>query len=87
MVSLLFVLMELGDKSQIMILVLFCTNNWIGVFIGSMIAFLVLNGLGILVASFVRKACENHPLVISLIASSLSIGLGIWMLISGIIAI
>ncbi len=85
-VSLLFVLMELGDKSQIMVLVLFCTHNWIGVFIGAMTAFLVLNGVGILLAAFVKKACENHPFVISLIAVTVSIGLGVWMIISGVLA-
>ncbi|MHA1464528.1 MAG: TMEM165/GDT1 family protein [Candidatus Heimdallarchaeaceae archaeon] len=86
-VSLLFVLMELGDKSQIMVLVLFCTHNWVGVFIGAMAAFLVLNGVGILLAAFVKKSCENHPLVISLIAMVVSIGLGVWMIVSGALGV
>jgi len=79
--SLLFVLMELGDKSQIIILVLFFTHNWIGVFIGSMIAFLLLNGIGIMLAAFIKKICENHPFLIAVIAALVSIGLGIWMIL------
>jgi len=79
--SLLFVLMELGDKSQIIILVLFFTHNWVGVFIGSMIAFLLLNGISILLASFIKKICENQPLLIAIIAALVSIGLGIWMIV------
>ena len=79
--SLLFVLMELGDKSQIIILVLFFTHNWIGVFIGSMIAFLLLNGIGIMLATFIKKICENHPFLIAIIAALVSIGLGIWMIV------
>ena len=46
-------------------------------FIGAMAAFLVLNGVGILLAAFVKKVCENHPFVISLIAAFVSIGLGV----------
>lgn len=86
-VSLLFLLMELGDKSQIIVLVLFSTYNWVGVFIGAMAAFLVLNGVGILLAAFVKKVCENHPFVISLIAVVVSIGLGVWMIFSGVLAL
>ncbi len=86
-VSLLFVLMELGDKSQIMVLVLFCTHNWVGVFIGAIAAFLVLNGVGILLAAFVKKACENHPFIIAIIAVFVSIGLGVWMIVSGALVV
>ena len=86
-VSILYVLMELGDKSQIIVLVLFCTYNSIGVFVGAMLAFLILNGVGILLAAFVKKACENHPLVISIVAATLSIGLGVWMIVGGALGI
>jgi len=86
-VSLLFVLMELGDKSQIMLLILFCTHNWVGVFAGAMLAFLVLNGVGILLVAFVKKACESHPLIISIVTATLSIGLGVWMIVGGLLAV
>ena len=82
LLSLFFVLMELGDKSQIMVLCLFLTHTWYGVFIGAMSAFVILNGIGIFVASLVRKWCEDNPLIISIIAIVLSIGLGIWMIVS-----
>ena len=79
--TMLYILMELGDKSQIMVLMLFATNNWIGVYTGAMIAFVILNGVGIFLASFVRKICENNPLIVTLTAGLVSIGLGIWMII------
>ena len=79
--TVLYILMELGDKSQIMVLMLFATHNWVGVFTGAMLAFLLLNGAGIFFAIFVRKICENNPVVVSIFAGLLSIGLGIWMII------
>ncbi len=80
--SLFYILMELGDKSQIMILMLFITNNWIGVFIGAMIAFMILNVLGIFAAAFIKKLFDNNPLVMALIASVVSIALGLWMILT-----
>lgn len=77
----LYILMELGDKSQIMILMLFITNNWVGVFVGAMFAFMILNGAGIFLAAFVRKFCEDNPFLMTLLAALVSIGLGIWMII------
>ena len=80
--SLFYILMELGDKSQIMILMLFITNNWIGVFIGAMIAFMILNVLGIFAAAFVKKLCDNNPLVMASITAVVSIALGLWMILT-----
>jgi len=79
--SFLFVIMELGDKSQIMVLCLFLIHTWYGVFIGAMAAFVILNGIGIFVASLVRKWCKNNPTSITIISSLISIVLGIWILL------
>jgi len=65
-----------------MILMLFISNNWVGVFVGSMIAFMILNVLGIFAASFIKKLCENNPLIMTLITALVSIGLGLWMILT-----
>jgi putative Ca2+/H+ antiporter (TMEM165/GDT1 family) len=82
LLSIFYVLMELGDKSQIMILMLLITNNWVGVFIGAMIAFMILNVLGIFAASFVKKLCDNNPLIMTLITAFVSLALGFWMILT-----
>jgi putative Ca2+/H+ antiporter (TMEM165/GDT1 family) len=79
--SFFYILMELGDKSQIMILMLFITYNWSGVFFGAMLAFMILNVLGIYVASFVKKICQNNPFLIAIITALISIALGLWMIL------
>jgi len=51
-------------------------------FIGAMIAFMILNVLGIFAAAFVKKLCDNNPLVMASITAVVSIALGLWMILT-----
>ena len=79
--SFLFLVMEIGDKSQFMVICLFLSYQPLGIFLGTMLAFLILDGMAILLAVSLYKVCTSKREIIEIIGSLLALIVGILMIV------